>query len=150
MTPANDNRKEVGTLQHDAVFVIAASCVVLLALIVGVAVSPSPWTARDRKLDQALVQRLSAVQNAISSYHRINGKLPPALGELLASPQNFPTGNTKESLGEIEYTPAADGGPGYGLCANFLQSSANEAISYVPTWTHQAGRQCFQLKAADK
>ena len=150
MTPANDNRKEGGGLPRgDTLFAAAAGAVVLLALAAGLIVMPSPWLARDLRIDRTLVVHLQAVQGSITNYRRINGKLPGTLADLLASPQTAPYAVTKENLGEIDYS-ASSNPDSYTLCATFLQDSAAEGAVYPNGWQHGAGKQCFPLKAPEK
>jgi len=153
MTPANDNRKDDpgagGFRRGNVVFVGASVAVVVLALIAGLVVSESPWAARERKLDQLLVVRLTTIETAIASYHRINGKLPVKLTDLLDSPQTIPYGATKETLAEISYTAVPEPGLDYSLCAVFLRSNT-EIQAVYQAWQHDAGRKCFALKVPAK
>jgi len=152
VTPANDNKTEESPgrrLARNTLFTVISAVVVGLTILTAIAVSDPPWVVRDLRRDQTLVTRLNAVQQSIASYHRTEGKLPASLADLLTSPQTTPYGVTAETLKDFEY-PVAGDGRAYSLCATFLRPSGPDAILYSPAWKHEAGRQCFALKVADK
>jgi len=153
MTPANDNRQErtqgLAGLNRHRLFVLAASVIVVLAILAGIVVSDPPWVLREQRLDQGLVQHLNAIQNAINIYHRDNAKLPATLADLFASPQTSPFGLSSDALAPFEYDPGKDD-RGYQLCATFRRASGSDNAYLAQTWKHEAGRSCFKLQVPNK
>jgi type II secretory pathway pseudopilin PulG len=128
---------------------VIAAVIVGLTIVAALAVSDPPWVVRDLRRDQNLVQRLNAIQASIASFYRSNTKLPATLADLLASPQTAPYGVTAENLKEVDYAPGDDAKT-YRLCATFLRASGTDNVYVAQNWKHDAGHQCFPLKASDK
>jgi hypothetical protein len=127
----------------------------LLAWLVGavavVAVATSIWIhppseARARRLDQVRMQDLNQTETAIHSYFVAHQALPADL-KVLDSEENH-HGDVRwhdpETNQTFEY--AVTGEKAYRLCAIFARKS-DQSDPYIGiNGTHNAGRDCFQLK----
>ena len=150
MTPANDNRRAVaGPAGHGWVFALVAGVVVLSSVGAGLAVIDPPWVVREQALDEGHAQVLNIVSQAIETYHKVNGKLPISLTDLLASPRINLGGFPAAALADIEYKPGLAGSNGYTLCAMFNRPSETKPDTYAQHWQHAAGHTCFALTTTD-
>jgi hypothetical protein len=111
-------------------------------LILGFSHVGAPSTQRTLRADTRRVQDLYMLSSAIYNIWTSAHKLPEHLDELrnvaLADP-----------ITRAEYEYRTKDASKYELCATFAMSSReNEALQRASTWSHQAGRQCFALDAA--
>jgi hypothetical protein len=149
MTPANDNRVSAapGGMGRNAMFGLAASAVVLLALVLGLLTIDPPWTARLRALDRLRSGDLQALLDSVRQSHRDTGKLPESLDKLTTY-----VGNARKAdpVTGAPYEYAVAGERAFKLCAIFDLASRDQPVGYGPFVGHGAGHQCFDLTVADK
>jgi len=115
----------------------------------------SPKEARARRLDEALLNNISILENAVNSYYNYNQALPESLTDLTADSRlyyldinNFFDPETREL---IEYNRIGDvylGATGFELCATFRTSNrANQDkpsyLSVNKNREHDKGYQCL-------
>jgi type II secretory pathway pseudopilin PulG len=131
------------------VVAIAASAVVLAAIVAAIAVMGSPARQRLMRLDERRVDDLNRIATTIDVYRTQHGRLPASVAELggqpgMRIPQDPESGQPYgyEMLGATEYR----------LCAKFDTDTA-ETTDPQPwlgaSWAHGAGRQCFRRRPAD-
>ena len=63
-------------------FLITASILFIVLVGVGVWLAGSPQDARLKRFDQARVQDLNAISNAVNNFYNKNSKLPATIAEL--------------------------------------------------------------------
>lgn len=126
---------------------VAASIVVVAAIVAAIAVMGSPSRQRLMRLDERRVDELGNLANQIEAWRNEHGRIPKSLAELAAAPgvrvpQDPASGRPfgYEVLGAAEYR----------LCARFDTDTA-AGIDPQPwlraAWAHGAGRQCFKRRA---
>lgn len=130
-----------------------------LALVVAVFVAAwffveSPKTARNRRLDQALVQNIYNIENALNGYYDRNKKLPANLEEFKAGNDFYMNASAlvdPETKAPIAYNKISD--KEFELCATFRTDSIAEAVKNSSTAyvgmdinskEHLAGYQCLR------
>ena len=130
-----------------------------LALVIAVFVAAwffveSPKTARNRRLDQAVVQNIYSLESAVNSYYDRNKKLPANLDELKADKNIYISAAAlidPETKTPIVYNKISD--KEFELCANFRTDSIAEAVKNSSTAyvgmdinskEHLAGYQCLR------
>jgi hypothetical protein len=121
---------------RDTVFVPAAAVVVIAAMAGGVYAVGRPATARDQQLDARRVSDLQEMQRMVDLQWSREQRLPDLP----------PLSRDPESGQPYEYRVLSENR--YELCAVFTGSS-REANERPPGdfWTHDAGRQCFEIEA---
>ncbi len=132
-----------------------ATVVVLAAVVGGFVLMGSPFTQRERRLDQQKVNDLQSLQWQIITYWQERQTLPPALTDLERGIDRGPVPHDPETDQPYEYrTTAAEK---FELCANFYQptptprgrpfapvASISARVPVMEDWQHQAGRACFE------
>ncbi|MDP2944081.1 MAG: DUF5671 domain-containing protein [bacterium] len=130
-----------------------------LALVIAVFVAAwffveSPRSARNRRLDQALVQNIYNIENALNSYYDRNKKLPANLEEFKADNNFYMNASAlvdPETKAPIAYNKTSD--KEFELCATFRTDSIAEAVKNSSTAyvgmdinnkEHLAGYQCLR------
>jgi hypothetical protein len=140
------------------IFFGAAIFLVLAAFVSSCFFVESPKAARNRRLDQNLLNNFSSLENAINSYYDNNGRLPENIAELKGAKNVYLTEkmlNVPESNQAIEYRRDAD--KEFSLCADFRSDTRSEKNNddYIGSFhnqPHAAGYQCLsgQLYASMK
>jgi hypothetical protein len=131
---------------------IAASAVVVAAIVAGVVTLGSPTMQRHRRLDERRVADLRNLESAVTVYWHRRQSLPPDLDALSKEPGLRPNTHDPETGTPYDYELiAADS---YRLCAVFaFDSAANPATrdsAAASNWAHGAGRHCFDLRIPQK
>jgi len=151
-----DIRRESMTGKKDNVvriYFYIALVIVIGALSSALIFGESPMEARDKKLDSAILDDFSSIENAVIRYYNSNESLPENLSvleeEIEFVTQNIVTDPETDSgyqyniLGEKKYE----------LCADFRTSNLenDDRISefYRETWPHEKGRQCIEKSVED-
>jgi len=102
----------------------------------------SPTEARNRKLDEKIIQDFDAMRYAIDSYYSKNKTLPQNLEDIkieTIKPHDLNFDSSKE------YDYKITGQETYELCANFSSSNLEKTMSYNDTvWKHDKGYQCIE------
>lgn len=137
-------------------FRYGAIAAVIVVFIAGLFFVESPAVAREKRLDNQVVQQLVQLESGIQSYYTDEEALPERLDQLPAevpfiterSLNNPVTGEVVEyrKLNETEYE----------LCTTFTRSNENpedrgdRSYGYWDqSWQHGAGRDCFERQVQD-
>ena len=117
---------------------------ILAVLIVGIFFVESPQAMRNKKYDQATVEVLSSMENAVSTYYKNNDAIPENIDELLSSSTILSENNVQTN--DIAYNKTSN--TDYELCATFKSSNKDTVICYQnwldEEWQHDAGYQCIK------
>lgn len=135
------------------IFFFATIALVLAAFIAAWFFVESPKTARNRRLDSALVQNIYSIENAINNYYDRNNKLPADLNEFMADKNIYLSTDSlvdPETKTPIVYNKISD--KEFEMCATFrldsIEESAKQGTSYigidVSSKEHRAGYQCLR------
>ena len=135
------------------IFFFATMALVLAAFVAAWFYVESPKMACNRRLDNALVQNIYNIENAVNSYYETNKKLPSNLDELKAERNSYLNANTlmdPETKAPIIYNKIGD--KEFEFCATFrtdsFEESAKRSTAYVGmdsySKEHAAGYQCLR------
>ncbi len=131
--------------------IVAISLVVavLTVVIVGVILLDSPAQERLRRLDERRVSDLREIAYALDAYWTREGMLPSSLGELSNEERIVRELADPETGAAYEYRVLSH--DSYELCAIFASEMdvRSRDVPYEHVWSHNAGRQCFQMEAQD-
>lgn len=131
------------------VFSYAIITVVAAGIIAGFTVAGSPSVQRVNKFDQQRVQDLSVIQSQIVNYWQGKQKLPAMLDDMRNDITGFAIPKDPQTVASYEYRATAL--RSFELCATF-QAASDDRGQPQPlyyggidsTWTHGAGRTCFE------
>lgn len=137
------------TSQSQKIWLIVSLAVILASIVWGFSVLGSPRTQKLYKYDTAKVSDLQSIDQQIISYWQMKGILPSSLSDLVSSGNYFTAPMDQQTKKSYEYNKKAD--KNYSLCAEFNKASNDTSKMYATpypygsgTWTHPAGRYCFE------
>ena len=135
------------------IYLYGSLAVVSLAFVGSLFVVESPAVARNRRLDNAILDDFSQINSAINTYYQDKKVLPENL-DLLRSDFNYinnDTLNDPKNNQPYGYHILAD--KKFELCADFLTAnigSDNSQDQYLKEqWPHEAGNQCISQTVWD-
>jgi hypothetical protein len=133
-------------VSRGAALLVAATAIVIAAVVAGLRVLDSPAVARERQLDRRRIEQLQDIQRAIDqSATGLSSALPESLDALAAAAS--PPPDLRDPVSGERYEYRALDGPRYELCAEFAQpSDERPGRPARDFWSHGAGRQCFRLE----
>ena len=124
-----------------------AAVSVAAAVVAGLFAIGAPSEERARQLDERRVEDLQGISRSTNVYFGRHSRLPSSLDEL-GREGGMRIAERDPWRPRTEYH--ATGAETYELCATFQRSSAEEGRAVTAEfWSHEAGRQCFQLKAKE-
>jgi hypothetical protein len=135
------------------IFFLATLILVVVAFVAAWFFVESPKLARDRRLDQALIQNIYSIENTMNSYYDQHKKLPADLAEL-QSDNNFYINSSvlldPETKTPLVYNRLSD--KEFELCATFRTSSFDEEARKTSSYAgldmnnknHFIGYQCLR------
>ena len=140
------------TTKIHLVFSIAASIVVLVAFVWGVALVGSPGTARLRRFDYQRLEDLRTIFREVQSLcqdpdikDELKRNLPSTLDELAALARTEKINLADPETGQ-RYVYHVKNATTYELCATFsLPRDADIDVF----WNHPSGNHCFTVNALD-
>jgi len=125
--------------------VAIATTLVVASIIAGVILVGSPAQSRRERLDAGRVEDLRGIMVEMDSFWIRNERLPASLEELAEDPRVHVNTVDPGSAEPYEYHPLDEGT--YELCASFDgESPAPGRRRLANYWSHEAGRQCFELR----
>ena len=128
---------------------VFATVLVVGSIVWGFSVLGSPRTQRLYKYDTQKINDLQNLRGQIDAYYGTNSKLPDTMQDLVKI--NFGVIITDVQLNK-PYEYSKTGALTYTLCAEFNKASTDEMSSQAypyygeVSWTHPAGRHCFEQK----
>jgi hypothetical protein len=124
---------------------IAAASLAGIAVVVGTGllVIGSPSSERGRRLDERRIRDLREITRSVGVYFERRRQLPASLGEL-SGEAGIRIADKDPSGAPYEYE--ITGSETFRLCATFQRSSAERGRG-TGFWSHDPGRQCFQIAA---
>jgi hypothetical protein len=122
---------------------LAATAVVLVAVILGFRVLGGPGTQRLIQSDLRTVRDLAGLAQQINSKWRGPEKALPA------NLDQFPPSSKQDSLTHQPFLYHPKSGSAYELCATFAADSSHlPSQNAKDDWAHPKGNYCFQLDAS--
>ena len=135
-------REDFKSDRVNKIFFFVSLIIMTSAFIASFFLIESPTEARNRKLDEKIIQDFDAMRYAIDSYYSKNKTLPQNLEDIKIETINSRDLNFDNSK---EYDYKITGEETYELCANFLSSNLEKTMSYSDTiWKHDKGYQCIK------
>lgn len=137
-------------------FRYGAIAAVVIIFIAGLFFVESPAVAREKRLDNQTMERLSQLENAVQNYYVDEEGLPENLDQVPAEvPFLTERGLLNPVTGDrIEYKRLNE--TEYELCTTFLRSNKDaEAANdrsyayFDQSWQHDAGRSCFERQVTE-
>jgi type II secretory pathway pseudopilin PulG len=136
------------TAKSRIVWRILAGVIVIVSIVWGFYVLGSPASQRQFKYDEQKVNDLMNINNAISSYYDAKSILPRTLDDM-STMQYYMVLIDAQTQKPYEYIKTSY--KTYNLCAEFNKDSKDNIASRMKTypvenasWTHPAGRYCFE------
>ncbi|MDD5396468.1 MAG: DUF5671 domain-containing protein [Candidatus Moranbacteria bacterium] len=143
-----DMRRVETTSPINKITMIVCIAVVVATFVSGFFIIDSPTVSRQKNLDQQMVNSLQSIDSSVQNYFGETEKLPQKLDDLSATRFSFGNQIVKGVTYKIEDESS------YQLCADFMRSSLNDAISsegpYLNDWRHDGGNFCFKRIALKK
>lgn len=132
------------------IFLYASLIAVIAIFTASLFTVESPTETRNRKLDEAILDKFNEIDNAMNEYYFENKSMPENL-DILVSEFTY---ITEDSLTDpvakkkFEYKKVSDNA--YELCADFRASNKNDNeedyMGYKDRWPHDSGYQCLKQK----
>ncbi|MEK7557588.1 MAG: DUF5671 domain-containing protein [Patescibacteria group bacterium] len=143
------NNKIILTYFYCSLIIIVAVFIASLFFV------ESPAKTRNRKLDNAILQRFDRIDSEIQSYYIDKKKLPDNFKVLLAGQSYLNSDDLKDPATNVAFDYKVSGGGSYQLCANFRLSNKDKNIqdegmndNFKERWSHEIGYQCLNQKIA--
>jgi hypothetical protein len=140
------------TTRIHSFFSVAASLVVVVAIVWGVVLVGSPGTARLLRFDRQRLNDLRTISREIQSLchdpdikDELKRALPGTLDELAALARFERINLTDPETGQ-HYVYTVKDGTTYELCATFSLERDSDVEVF---WNHSSGRHCFSVDAFD-
>ncbi len=142
------------------IFFIASLVLVVAAFISAWFFVESPKEARDRRLDQLVINRIYNLESAVSVYFETKKVLPNTLEDIINSPGYYnsmerPIIDPKTGMEKVIVYQKVDD-RNYQICTDFLAASYSSNINTRPVINyasgskdHEAGYQCFKNVVID-
>ena len=128
--------------------------IIIVAFIFALLVVESPKQARNRKLDNIVLDDFDTISNGLSDYYNKNQKLPVTLEELKSEILFVDEENLQDSDTDQAYAYKAMEDKKYQLCATFRTSNVDDqdvsSQFYREKWPHKAGVQCIDQSIEQK
>lgn len=120
---------------------IAATVIVVAAIVAGLVVSGSPLTQRELRFDERRVTDLNTLSDSLSRRYIDSGSLPDSLEPLVDGRilSELPT----DPVSGDRYGYEATGRGRFRLCADFAR--ADSVAMRGSFWAHPPGRHCFDF-----
>lgn len=125
--------------------------IVIATFIAALFIVESPTEARDRRLDNAILDNFNQIDRAMNDYYSDYSKLPASLDELVTDINILTDDDIKDPISKEKFGYNIKEANVYEICANFKTSNKDEldVNKYEYTdkrWLHDAGEQCLSQK----
>ncbi|MFZ2523429.1 MAG: DUF5671 domain-containing protein [Minisyncoccia bacterium] len=132
--------------QKRMVWRVVAGVMVVASIVWGFSVLGSPYTQRLYKYDDQKVNDLTNISGAIDNYFIQKNSLPNELSDMSSTYYYFVS---VDSQTQKPYEYIKSGSTTYKICAEFNKASPDSDSSVsrpmgVISWSHPAGRHCFE------
>jgi len=117
------------------------SVVVIIVVLVGFSLVGSPFSTRDKELDNIRHSHISSIKSDIDYHYRTKHKLPQSLKEIID------TSHYKDPQTNQEYTYIIMSPTSYKICAVFSTDTTKTSIQsdmYYVQYNHKKGYDCLK------
>lgn len=137
-------RKEFQTNRVNKIFFIASLFLIIIGLVSSFFIIESPTEARNRKLDDKILQDFQNIRYSIDDYYYKNVKMPENLKELQKDREGFLL-NIVNPKNEEEYIYEVISNKKFKLCTEFNSSNLEKQTGYYDNvWKHDKGYNCIE------
>jgi hypothetical protein len=135
------------------IFFIASLALVVAVFFASFFTVESPAVARDRKLDDAVINNFYTIDSCADQYYRETQKLPDSFGAMMSDCSYLTADLLKDSQTGQAFVYNVTGTTTYEICANFRTSNIGKAnnpgVSYpagigTNSSSHASGYQCLK------
>jgi type II secretory pathway pseudopilin PulG len=135
------------------IFFIASLAVVAVVFVASFFVVESPAQARERKLDEEIINNFGNIYQCVDQYYRETQKLPTDFAAMQADCTYLTADNLKDSQTGQAFVYSTIGTTTYQICANFRTSNVGKANNFGMNYpaavgsgssSHNAGYQCLK------
>lgn len=136
------------------IYFYGAIAIAAISLIASMFIVESPVVARNKKFDNAILNRFVTIDNAINSYYVDHKKMPDNLDQILNQGTYYITAqDLTDPVTSEKFNYQIKSKDTYEICATFKTSNKDEndkQYSYVDSrWRHDTGYQCLIQKLSD-
>lgn len=136
------------------IYFFASLAIIVAAFVASLFIVESPKIARNRQIDQLIINNFNEIDNNLNNYYQVYKKLPADFAALkkeytYISDESLKNPSTKEM-----YVYQVKGDREYELCATFLTDASTDLLdksrTYYndPRWPHASGYQCLSQKVS--
>lgn len=137
-------RREFQTNRVNQIFFTLSLLLIIVGLVSSFFIIESPAEARNRKLDEKILQDFENIRYSIDDYYYKNEKMPQDLRELQKNKEGLPLGITNP-INDKEYVYEIIDCERFKLCTEFSSSNLEKVRSYYDnTWKHDKGYNCIE------
>ena len=135
------------------IFFIASLSAVVIVFVASFFVVESPAIARDRKLDDQVINSFGTIYQCVDQYYREKNNLPADFSAIQGDCSYLAADNLKDAQTGQAFVYSVIGTTTYQICANFRTSNlgkANNPLGAVPVTVganssaHDKGHQCLK------
>lgn len=144
-------RKEVENKKDSVIKIFFYTTLILLiaALVAGFLTADSPIEARDRRLDDRIIEKFSQIESANYEYHYKYNGLADTLDEILESSSFLKDEDIRHPISKERFEYNKKSESKFELCAEFRTSNLDmggKYFYYDKSRLHDKGYQCLQFE----
>lgn len=137
-------RQDFAVNKVNKIFFFVSLAIITCGFIASLFIIESPTEARNRKLDERIMQDFNDIKYAIDDYYNKNERIPNVLEELQKDTE-FSSFSTANPINEKEYIYEVIDSKRYKLCTEFLSSNLEKKKNYLDNmWKHDKGYNCIE------
>ncbi|MGI6341237.1 MAG: DUF5671 domain-containing protein [Minisyncoccales bacterium] len=137
-------RQDFAANKVNNIFFFVSLAIITCGFISSLFIIESPTEARNRKLDERIMQDFNDIKYAIDDYYNKNERIPNVLEELQKDTE-FSSFSTANPINEKEYIYEVIDSKRYKLCTEFLSSNLEKKKNYLDNmWKHDKGYNCIE------
>ena len=151
-----DIKREIEIGKKDkiiSIYFYASLAAVIAIFIASLFFVESPTETRNRKFDNAILNKFNQIDNAINSYGYENAKLPESLDELAIEFSYLTEKDLTDPITKKKFEYKIVSEDSYELCAEFIMSNKddeNDRYDYhKKRWPHDSGYQCLKQRVRE-
>lgn len=135
------------------IFFIATLAAVVIVFVASFFVVETPSSARDRRLDEQVINNFYTIDSCVDQYNREKGKMPADFSAMKDDCSYLTEDLLKDPQTGVAYTYSVKGTTTYEICANFRTSNVGKdngaSINYpvmggINSSSHKSGQQCLK------
>ncbi|MFH1662045.1 MAG: DUF5671 domain-containing protein [Candidatus Falkowbacteria bacterium] len=134
-------------------FLYASLIAIIVVFTASLFTVESPTETRNRKLDEAILEKFDEIDRGMGEYYNSNKNLPENLDELVLEFSYITEDDLVDPTAKKKFEYKKISVDTYELCADFRMSNKgdneDDYRGYKDRWPHDAGHQCLKQKVRD-